>query len=418
LTVLDVSTPQTRAFETRRTLRGVGNVIERVISRSPAKTAAEGVCAGRVELEIPGTGQAWEAEVGCGAGLAKVRAFATDAKTGRRWLYQPTLDQMMEARQLLLADRSDGVEWRARDTVYEAASWTAVVHGLGHTHPPIDETGAPQTREMVLYMSHNTGTPAPGVSWDDVQVVLLDPLGHAQGRLVMDGPSMTAQAGIALHHHAGDLTGLSFAGMLRDGDGIWRFVDLWLPVQATDVAKGSDSLTQAVVAKHTAHVLRSNPHAPVGHIWVDGQEWLAVDALSGLVDQSRLLPGSTSLGGTLSMLGSPERKPAFVLAHAPSGSVLWAWDQTVAADRWGLLTLLPEPMRRGWSHMRDRVTVDGNRAPTPSAPQLASEPYASRALVFELPSGDKVRMTQSVVAARVADVEGLHYGLKQVVEKL
>ena len=343
LTPVTLQSNAGRSFELQREVEGVGMVTERVISREPA-AVRDGACAGQMELAVPGApggDQRYLAHVGCPGGVVKVSASRRDSQTGRLWLYEPTLDQMMRARSLVLSDRSDGAVWFVRDALHDARSWTGVVHALGHTHPelPSDEGVPRQARQLVVLLGMYAGYPAAGSQWDDVQVAILDENGDPLARLTLDPMEMGTHAALQLRNDKdGHPSELAYVGMLRDATGAWRFVDLSILVTATQVEKptGLGSTWNDMVTTRRTHVLSHLKDGALGHLWVDGVEWMGVDEVGGLLDEVVHQPTSM-LGGDLSINPAPEDAPLWMVAQASTGTARMAYDVGLMGDTFDLL---------------------------------------------------------------------------------
>lgn len=416
LVPVDVAVPGGKTYEMERTVEGVGPVKERVTSREPHAVLA-GACAGTVELAIPGApggAQYYTAHLGCPDG-AKVRAVRKDPVLRRTWLYQPTLEQMMRARGMVLAERGDGVRWFVPDAVYESQSWTAVVHVRGHAHEErTDGSFARVDRQLVVSLGIHSGFPAPGAHWDDVHLALLDPQGNLMGRLMMDPSDVGTHAGIQiLHDAAGKAYALAFVGLMRDAAGRWRFVDMQLPVHSVpaQAAKGVAAAFDLLASTRKTQVLTADTNAPMGHLWVDGVEWLGVDSFTGVLEHTAHRPAAV-LGGGFNINASPEQVPMWLLASADQGNVRMSQDRTLMGDVDGMLLHLPRPVRMGWSHVQESFLPDGTRQTTAESLRLVQAPYTQRTLRFPLPTGEAIRITQELVGITLDD--GTHeYGLRQ-----
>ncbi len=418
LAPVTLATTQGRSFELTREVPGVGHVTERVLSREPSMVRG-GQCAGQMELLVPGAPggeQHYVSNVGCPGGVTQVRATRRDPHTGQTWLYEPTLDQMMRARALVLQDRSDGGRWFLRDVLHDARSWTGVAHALGHTHPDFsDADRVPRTaRQLVVLLSMNSGFPHAGAQWDDVQVALLDQDGNPLARLTLDPVEVGTHAALQVRQAAdGKPLELAYVGLLRDATGSWRFVDLSVVVNAQEAQKvgGLGAAWNTAVSTHRTHVLTQGPEGALGHLWVDGVEWMAVDQVGGVLDEVIHQPTSL-VGGDLTLNPAPEEGPLWLLGHAASGGARIAYDVGVFGDTWGLLPRIPAAARRGWAHVHDQLAVDGKRTSREDELEL-DRPYSSRTFRFAMPTGQRVKITNQLVAVRHADGT-LEYGLRQV----
>lgn len=405
----------THLYELSRDVPGVGAVHERIISREP-NNVATGACAGTLELAVPGApggAQYYTAHVGCPGGNS-VQATRRDSRSGQVWLYKPTLDQMMRARGVVLAERGDGVRWFVPDAVYEGLSWSSVVHARGHVHADAAGVGVPLGgRQLVVALSMHSGFPGPRIHWDDVHVALLDERGNLLARLMLDPSDVGTHAGIQVRHAVnGDVEALAYVGLLRDAAGQWRFVDLLLPVEphAVKAPTGVEGVINTVAVARTTQVVRMHPDK-LGHLWVDGAEWLGVDALAGSVEQVFHRPGAV-IGGDLSINPSPEQSPTWRTASVDTGAVRLMQDRTLLGDTEGLLLKLPPKARQGWSHLHELLDRDGGRAQGDGGVALAQMPYTSRVLRFPLPTGQHVKLVQELVGVTTKD-GAAEYGLRQ-----
>ncbi|MBI5494423.1 MAG: hypothetical protein HY904_05300 [Deltaproteobacteria bacterium] len=418
LTPVTLTGAEGRSFELQREIDGVGPVTERVLSRTPAQVR-DGACAGQLELDVPGApggAQRYNASVGCPSGAPRIVATRRDAVSGRTFQYEPTLDQMMQARSLVLQDRDDGGRWFLRDALHDARSWVGVAHAVGHAHLEPAADRVPQlARQLVLVTGMYSGFPTAGAQWDDVQVALVDGDGNLLARLTLDASEVGTHSALQLRLGPdGRPSEIAYVGMLRDATGAWRFVDLSVLVKSTELAKPTGlgmAWNAAMVSRHT-HVLTHDKDGGLGHLWVDGVEWMNLDEVAGLLDEVVHQPTSL-LGGSLSVNPAPEDTPFWMLARAQSGAARMASDATIFGDSWGLLAKVPAGARRGWSHVHDRIQADGRREPLDEPLEVDRMPYSTRGFVFPLPTGQKVRITNQVVAVRARDGTR-EFGLRQV----
>jgi len=404
-----------RTYELRRDVPGAGPVIERVTARAPS-SIKDGVCAGHIELEVPqapGGSQRYVADVGCVDGTSRVRASRVDVEKRTRWEYEPTLDQLMRARSLMLTDRSDGVRWYAPDLAFESISFTAVAHAAGHAHTGEETT---EQRNLVVGMSMNAGYPTPGVHWDDLQIAVLDAQGNALSQLLLDNLDVGTHLIRRETDNNGQLTALAYSGLLKDAAGAWRFVDLSIPVTSKNVAeRGAPAkVWGALVTSHERQALATQPEGALGHLWVDGKEWISLDRVAGMADTVLHKPG----GGTSSdftVNPAPGQAPLYLLAHAPSETSRVSSDSTVMVDQLGVLVRLPEGVRRGWAHVHERISADGTAAPLGYETRQEKGPYTTRVLEFSLLGGRRVKVVEQLVAVQHPE-GGLEYGFKQVAQ--
>jgi hypothetical protein len=119
------------------------------------------------------------------------------------------------------------------------------------------------------------------------------------------------------------------------------------------------------------------------------------------------------LGGDLSINPSPEDAPSWMLAQASSGNARVAYDLGLMGDSLELLPRMPAGIRQGWAHVHDRLLPTGKRAHLDEDIGLP-RPYSSRSFRFNMPTGQRVKVTQQLVS--VTGVDGtLEYGLRQTV---